>query len=618
MARLPVIVSFGGINPAGRSSFHHGYRRMIHEVLDDKTMLPTWQDLARLMNLDASQGLTAEVIKTIKDSTLIRRIEPMLFNPDSIYYQRSATLNNDQGFSFTVKKNQLPEQLPENWQITELDSKHVQVTVSDSMDVLLPGHYKMTVSSAGQLPSGFDPSALYNSRHHPRSLAMTVFGASDAIQSMGIDWQTVLGAINPDQVSVYSGSALANLDSYSAAGLFQSPLKGGRISSKMMAMTLGEMSADFINSYMLNSVGNTGSMVGACATFLYNLRQGVADIQSGRARVALVGNAEAPVVPEVMEGFAVMGALATDEQLMKLDGSSEVDNRRACRPFSDNCGFTMSESAQFVMLMDDELALELGANIYGSVPDVFVNADANKKSISAPGIGNYITVAKSVALAKQLLGEQNLSRTFAFAHGTGTPQNRVTESHIFNEVAKTFGLKSWKVSAIKAYLGHSMGPAAGDQIIPTLGVWAEGYIPGIKTISHIADDVHRSNLDILMDHKAVGVKGEDMLGAVVNSKGFGGNNASTLLLSPAKTLEMLANKYGASTIKQYHHRNEAVAESARQYDTDAIAGKTSVIYKFGESVMADEDVTLKPSELALTEFKNKIPLTPDHSLDEYL
>ena len=34
MSRLPVIVGFGGYNAAGRSSFHHGFRRIVQESLD--------------------------------------------------------------------------------------------------------------------------------------------------------------------------------------------------------------------------------------------------------------------------------------------------------------------------------------------------------------------------------------------------------------------------------------------------------------------------------------------------------------------------------------------------------------------------------------------------------
>ena len=161
-----------------------------------------------------------------------------------------------------------------------------------------------------------------------------------------------------------------------------------------------------------------------------------------------------------------MGALAEDKDLLALDGRSQLDEadyRRACRPFGDNCGFTIAESSQFTLLMSDSLALQLGATIHGAIPDVFVNADGHKKSISAPGIGNYVTLAKSASLIKNVLGDEALrQRSFVQAHGTSTPQNRVTESHVINEVAKAFKIPSWPVSAVKCYLGHSQGTAGGD------------------------------------------------------------------------------------------------------------------------------------------------------------
>ena len=178
-----------------------------------------------------------------------------------------------------------------------------------------------------------------------------------------------------------------------------------------------------------------------------------------------------------------MGALAEDDALLKLDGRSEgrPDHTRACRPFAENCGFTLAEASQFVILFDDELALELGANIYGSVADVFVNADGFKKSIPGPGIGNYLTVGKAMGVVRAILGDKALANnTYMQAHGTGTPQNRVTESHIFNALAKNFGIRQWPVTAIKAFLGHSLACASGDQIIASLGVWHDGIIPGIK------------------------------------------------------------------------------------------------------------------------------------------
>ncbi|MGB0496510.1 MAG: beta-ketoacyl synthase, partial [Kangiellaceae bacterium] len=407
MKKLPVIVGFGGINTAGRSSFHHSYRRMVHDALSDSETAPMFKGLANLMNLPEDVDK-----QTLLDGTLIRKIEKACFDIDSIGLNRKGKLSATQDpIKFTISKRQLPKQTPENWSVTPLENGKFEVTIADEFEVMVPDSRKAEVTSAAQLPTGFDASNLYTSKNQPKGLQLTVYGASDAIQSIGIDWQEILRHINPDEVSVYAGSAIGQLDDFGGRGLSQARLKGGRVSSKQMPLMLSQMPADFINSYMINSVGATGTNMGACATFLYNLRQGISDIQSGQARVVIVGGSEAPIEPEVVEGFKAMGALAEDKQIAELDGTDEVNNRRASRPFSENAGFTLGEASQFFVIMDDELALELGANIHASVADVFVNADANKKSISSPGIGNYVTVAKAMSLAKNILGKDGVKQT---------------------------------------------------------------------------------------------------------------------------------------------------------------------------------------------------------------
>ncbi|MGF1689347.1 beta-ketoacyl synthase [Photobacterium japonica] len=614
MMKLPLIVGFGGMNAAGRSSGFHSYKRMVADVLSDAEMASTWQDLSRRMGLSDSDAVNGDIIAAIKAGTLVRRIES--FDPDNLLYQYKATLQSNEAITFTLRKSKLPTKIPENWQVEELGSK-VTITVTGELGALLEDRVAFPVTSGGNIPSGFDPSKLYQSRFHPRGLTLTVYGASDALNSLGMDWEAILEHIEPDQVSVYAGSALAQVDEYSLSGMLAAPLTGGRVSSKMMALSLAEMPADFINGYVINSIGTTGTNMGACATFLYNLRQGMNDIQQGHSRVAIVGNAEAPVVADIMEGFRVMGALAEDAQLKALDGSEEVDNRRACRPFAENAGFTMAEAAQFVVLMDDELALTLGANIYGSVADVFINADANKKSISAPGVGNYVTVAKATALAKAILGPEGVKQTYVQAHGTGTPQNRVTESHILNEVAKTFEIDHWPVAAIKSYVGHSMSCAPGDQLVASLGVWQYGWIPGIPTIDAIADDVHQSHLNILTEHLHVGEKGEGMKAVILNAKGFGGNNASGLVLSPQQTMAMLANKHGEQTMADYQQKHRVVAAHTEANDRAACRGEEVIRYHFGESVMNDQSVTMSQDGIQLSQFSHAIPLNFDNPYSDY-
>ena len=380
MATLPVIVGIGGMNAAGRTSGFHSYKRMVHEKLSPTEMRSTWLDLAHRMKLSLSNGVTKELIEEIKSGTLIRRIET--FDPSNVPVHIKGTLPRDT--EFLIRKTKLPSAIPHFWIVSDFDDQHVKVHIRKTAEVLLKAHSGCTVSCGGTIPRGFDPGILYNSHHHPRGLSLTIYGASDALFSMGLPWVQLLKYIAPDEVSVYAGSALSQVDANSLGGLIGEPLRGNRINSKMMPLSLAEMPADFINSYVINSVGQTGTQVGACASFLYNLKQGIVDIQTKRAKVALVGNAEAPLVPEIIEGFSVMGALASDESLQALDSLEDFDHRRSCRPFSSNTGFTMAEGSQFVILMEDELALKLGMPIYGSVADVFINADGNKKSISKP------------------------------------------------------------------------------------------------------------------------------------------------------------------------------------------------------------------------------------------
>ena len=330
--------------------------------------------------------------------------------------------------------------------------------------------------------------------------------------------------------------------------------------------------------------------------------------------MAIVGGAEAPIVPEIVEAYRTMGALAEDEALMAIDGAETVDNRRACRPFGQNCGFTLAEAAVYVVLVDDALALELGCDIHGAVGGVFVNADGYKQSIPGPGVGNYITVAKALALGRAIVGEEGVrQRSYVHAHGTGTPQNRVTESHILNEMAKTFGIEQWPVAAVKAYLGHTLAPASGDQTAFALGTWRYGLIPGIATIDEPAEDVHSDHLRIQRAHSQVDPKAIDM--AIVNSKGFGGNNASGLLLGPHVVDDLLKARHGEAALRRWAKRNESVAAQARDYDQAATAGDAETIYRYGEGVLHGEDLAISAEALAAPGYSRAIPLTMDNPFD---
>ena len=623
MTRLPLIVGFGGVGPAGRSSFHHAYRRTIIESTQGQSRARAFLALASMMKLIRYSnghyvGVDGQVIEPqtiearygqqILSGTLIRRIEPAHFDPDRV--PGNSVLNTasdgDTTSTFVVHKRDLPDPLPFGCSLLKTHGDLVEIRTDNTVDLKLGAHRKLSVQAAGQLPSGFDPAALYKSRFHPRGLQLTIVAASDAVRSIGIDWDVIAQKVRPDEICVYAASAMGQLDAHGTGGMTQARLRGNRVSSKQLPLGLNQMPADFVNAYVLGNIGATGAAVGACATFLYNLRIAVDDIRSGRRRVAVVGNAEAPLLPEVIEGYAAMSALATDENLCRLDGTTSANHRRASRPFGENCGFVLSESGQYIVLFDDELALEMGAQIHGAVADVFVNADGFKKSISAPGPGNYVTLAKAVAATRAILGNEAVrDRSFIQAHGSGTPQNRTTESKVFDHVARAFGISQWPITAMKGFVGHSLAPASADQMFSSLGIFRDEILPGIKSIDAVADDVHAERLIIPITDLDLSDRADI---AFLNSKGFGGNNATAAVFSMRVAESMLSKRYGAARMKEYLVKRETVTANAQLYDEACMQGPMQPIYRFGDSMIDEDKIEIDESEVRLPGFDKAVDL----------
>ncbi|KGJ94525.1 beta-ketoacyl synthase [Colwellia psychrerythraea] len=629
MTRLPLIIGMGGINASGRTSFHQGFRRIVIDKLTAQARQETFVGLASLMKIitkrddtlvDADGNLVlAEEIESkfgqqILAGTLIRKIEKNHFDPDATHWHQKMKVSpTDTPITFELRAKELPVPVPSSWLVSDLGKGKVSVEIPEQLTFTHDSYRDNPIKAAGQFPTGFEPTELYKSRNHPRGLQVTIFAATDAIRSTGLEWDAILDKISPDEIGTYSASIAGQMHDEGFGGLVKSRLTGSRVSTKQLALGLNTMSTDFINAYVTGNVGTTFTSSGACATFLYNLRAATHDMAAGRTRVAIVGSSETPITPEMIEGFGNMSALANEEGLKKLDGTDTADHRRTSRPFGHNCGFTMGEGAQFVVLMDDALALEMGAKVLGSVADVFINADGYKKSITAPGPGNYITMAKSVALAEQVLGKEALQeRSFILAHGSSTPQNRVTESLIYHKVAECFNIDNWPVAAPKAYIGHTLGPASGDQMAMALGIFSDNIMPGITTIDEVAEDVHNEHLNIATDHWHC----PDMDIAFINSKGFGGNNATATVFSPKVSLAMMEKRYGAEAMETYQQKLVEVEKAQQVYRDNANDGQFDLIYKFGEGLINEADIELTSDSLTFAEFKNSIALPNQNPFDD--
>ncbi len=542
--RFPVICSVGGINSAGRSSFDFSYKRLVLDKLDASEKKFILKDLSSLTNSEISSE------KDILKKTLVRTINSDLFDP-------------------------------------ELLMKDI-----------------MNVNAAGQLPEGIDLSTMYNSRQHPKGIQMTIFGVTDCLKNLGKDWDSELKPLlDPKRIGVFSGPAIGQLDYEGMGGLLQSRKIGKRASSKHLSMSLIGMSADFINAYVLGSLGKTGTVAGACATFLYNLDLALKGIKNNELDFSIVGSAEAPINPEITDGFLATTGIADDKKILEMqnrnsdDNFEEVDHKNACRPFGDNAGMILGEAAQFVAVTTLEFALENGLNILGGFTDVAINADGFKKSISSPGIGNYLTMAQS--LSNTLKIGCSIENSIVIAHGTGTFQNRSTESDVLNRVAEGFDLKSWNVTALKGMLGHTMGPAAGDELITAIGIWNHGLIPGINTTKKLADDVLTDNLDFCLKTKEVDK--ETVNAIYLNAKGFGGNNGSCGIVSPG----FIKSKIDKQKLKSYETKLSLTEEKRNIYFEESVNGKYELIYRFNEEILnPSKDMKISKDKISISNYKD--------------
>ena len=533
-----------GINSAGRSSFDFSYKRLVIDNLDANSKKTLLKDLNSLTNSEISSE------KDIFEKTLVRKVNSALFDPDLLM-----------------------------------------------KDV-------MNVNAAGQLPEGINLSKMYNSRQHPKGIQMTIFGVTDCLRNMGKDWDTeIKPLLDPKKIGVFSGPAIGQLDYEGMGGLLQSRKIGKRASSKHLSMSLIGMSADFINAYVIGSLGKTGTVAGACATFLYNLDLALKGIKNDELDFSIVGSAEAPINPEITDGFLATTGIADDKKILEMqirnndDNTEEVDHKNACRPFGDNAGMILGEAAQFVAVTTLEFALENGLKILGGFTDVAINADGFKKSISSPGIGNYITMAQS--LSNTLKIGCSIQESIVIAHGTGTFQNRSTESDVLSRVAEGFKLKNWKVTALKGMLGHTMGPAAGDELITALGIWNHGLIPGINTTKKLADDVLSDNLDFCLNTQEVDKEKVDAI--YLNAKGFGGNNGSCGVVSPS----FIKSKINKRDFKNYEEKLSETEAKRKVYLEESNNGNYDLIYRFKEEVLdPSEDMKITKDKISISDYKD--------------
>ena len=234
----------------------------------------------------------------------------------------------------------------------------------------------------------------------------------------------------------------------------------------------------------------------ACSSALNSIILGSEMLKRNEVDVVIAGGSEA------LSRFHLNGF----NTLMILD-------KEQCRPFDDTrAGLNLGEGAAYVVLeknSDKSLAFVAG---YGNRCDAF-----HQTASSDNGEGAYLAMKEALEMAH--LKPEDIQ--YVNAHGTGTPNNDITESQA---LIRIFGEDMPEISSTKAFTGHTTS--------------ASGSIEAVICILAMQNNFTPANLGWknMIEGGIVPTLGNDNIvleNVRCNSFGFGGNDSSMVISKSA-------------------------------------------------------------------------------------
>ena len=236
----------------------------------------------------------------------------------------------------------------------------------------------------------------------------------------------------------------------------------------------------------------------ACSSAANALILGANLLKTGQADLVIAGGSEA-LTRFHLNGF---------NSLMILD-------HEPCRPFdAKRAGLNLGEGAAFVVMETEASARERGADIhawltgYGNACDAF-----HQTASSDNGEGAYRAMTEALEMAH--LQPEDID--YVNAHGTGTPNNDLSESAALKRV---FAEKMPLISSTKAFTGHTTSASGSIETVICLLAMQHHFVPANLRWEHqIPDGITPTT----------GVKDVTLKHVVCNAFGFGGNDSSLIL-----------------------------------------------------------------------------------------
>ncbi len=239
----------------------------------------------------------------------------------------------------------------------------------------------------------------------------------------------------------------------------------------------------------------------ACSSAANAIILGANMIRCGEADIVVVGGSEC-ITKFHLNGF---------NALMILD-------TKPCRPFdATRAGLNLGEGAAYLVLETEESAKRRGVKAQAILSGYGNACDAFHQTASSPdGEGAY----RAMKEALQLADIQPDKVDYINAHGTGTPNNDVSESQA---MIRLFGKNVPPMSSTKPFTGHTTSASGSIEAVFCILALQHGFLPVNLNFSQPMED------GIVPVHQSVK---KELKHILCNAFGFGGNDSSLLLSKP--------------------------------------------------------------------------------------
>ena len=236
----------------------------------------------------------------------------------------------------------------------------------------------------------------------------------------------------------------------------------------------------------------------ACSSAANAIILGANMIRRGEADIVVVGGSEC-ITKFHLNGF---------NSLMILD-------TQWCRPFdATRAGLNLGEGAAYLVLESEESAKKRGVKAQAILSGYGNACDAFHQTASSPdGEGAFRAMKEALELADI----QPDKIDYINAHGTGTPNNDLSESQA---VKRLFGDNVPPMSSTKQFTGHTTSASGSIEAVFCILALQNGFLPVNLNWSQPMDD------GIVPVHQAVK---KELKHILCNAFGFGGNDSSLLI-----------------------------------------------------------------------------------------